>query len=149
MYELSLIGIGTGNPDHVTFQGARAIREADLILIPRKGENKADLAGLREEIIAQVTETMPRIAYFDIPRRRSDDGYLRGVDEWHDAIAFRLRTLRGSRDPDQESPHGFNRSFCPHCPALEIDQPSQRPSQPFRQRGCLGTMLTQQHAEGK
>ncbi len=89
MYELSLIGIGTGNPDHVTFQGAKAIREADLILIPRKGENKADLAGLREEIIAQVTDTPPRIAYFDIPERRAEDGYLRGVDEWHDAIALR------------------------------------------------------------
>lgn len=89
MYELSLIGIGTGNPDHVTFQGAQAIRNADLILIPRKGENKADLAGLREEIIAQVTDTPPKIAYFDIPKRRADDGYLRGVDEWHDAIAVR------------------------------------------------------------
>ncbi|TMV09631.1 precorrin-6A synthase (deacetylating) [Ruegeria sediminis] len=89
MYELNLIGIGTGNPDHVTFQGAKAIREADLILIPHKGEDKADLAGLREEIIRQVTETAPRIAYFDIPKRRSDDGYLQGVDDWHDAIALR------------------------------------------------------------
>ncbi|MEX0368299.1 MAG: precorrin-6A synthase (deacetylating) [Ruegeria sp.] len=89
MYELNLIGIGTGNPDHVTFQGAQAIRAADLILIPRKGENKADLAGLREEIIAQVTETAPQIAYFDIPRRRAEDGYLPGVDDWHDAIALR------------------------------------------------------------
>ncbi|MCG7518932.1 precorrin-6A synthase (deacetylating) [Ruegeria sp. Ofav3-42] len=89
MYDLTLIGIGTGNPDHVTFQGAQAIRNADVILIPRKGENKADLAGLREEIITQVTDTPPKIAYFDIPKRRADDGYLRGVDEWHDAIAVR------------------------------------------------------------
>lgn len=89
MIELSLIGIGTGNPDHVTLQGAQAIRNADLILIPRKGENKADLAGLREQIIRQVADPMPRIAYFDIPQRRSDDGYLRGVDAWHDAIALR------------------------------------------------------------
>ena len=91
MFDLTLIGIGTGNLDHVTFQGAQAIRAADLILIPRKGENKADLAGLREQIIAQVTDTPPQIAYFDIPKRRSDDGYLRGVDEWHDAIALRWR----------------------------------------------------------
>ncbi|WP_170375994.1 precorrin-6A synthase (deacetylating) [Ruegeria atlantica] len=89
MFELSLIGIGTGNPDHVTLQGANAIRDADLILIPHKGENKADLAGLREEIIAAVTDTPPQIAYFDIPKRRADNGYLRGVDEWHDAIALR------------------------------------------------------------
>ncbi|WP_170560871.1 precorrin-6A synthase (deacetylating) [Ruegeria atlantica] len=89
MFDLTLIGIGTGNPDHLTFQGAQAIRDTDLILIPRKGENKADLAGLREEIIAKVTDTPPKIAYFDIPKRRADDGYLRGVDEWHDAIALR------------------------------------------------------------
>lgn len=89
MVELTLIGIGTGNPDHVTFQGAQAIRAADLILIPRKGENKADLAGLREEIIVNVADTPPQIAYFDIPKRRAEDGYLRGVDDWHDAIAAR------------------------------------------------------------
>ncbi|WP_170449364.1 precorrin-6A synthase (deacetylating) [Ruegeria arenilitoris] len=89
MIDLVLIGIGTGNPDHVTFQGAQAIRAADLILIPRKGANKADLAGVREEIIRKVTGTPPQIAYFDIPERRSQDGYLRGVDEWHDAIALR------------------------------------------------------------
>ncbi len=89
MYDLTLIGIGTGNPDHVTLQGVQAIRQADLILIPRKGENKADLAGLREEIVQMVAETPPRIAYFDIPERRADDGYLQGVDDWHDAIAQR------------------------------------------------------------
>jgi precorrin-6A synthase len=89
MIDLSLIGIGTGNPDHVTFQGAQAMRDADLILIPRKGDSKSDLAGLREEIIAQVTDTPPQISYFDIPQRRADDGYLPGVDEWHDAIALR------------------------------------------------------------
>ncbi len=92
MFDLTLIGIGTGNPDHVTFQGAQAIRQADLILIPRKGENKADLAGLREQIISRVTEEPAQIAYFDIPKRRADDGYLRGVDEWHDAIAERWQT---------------------------------------------------------
>lgn len=91
MIELILIGIGTGNPDHVTFQGAQAIRDADLILIPRKGDNKADLAGIREQIIAQVADTPPQITYFDIPQRRAEDGYLRGVDEWHDAIALRWR----------------------------------------------------------
>lgn len=99
MHELHLIGIGTGNVDHVTFQGAQAIRDADLILIPRKGENKSDLAGIREEIIAKVTDVPPRIVYFDIPKRRADDGYLRGVDDWHDAIALRWQQAMGE-EPD-------------------------------------------------
>lgn len=93
MNELLLIGIGTGNPDHVTCEGVKAIRAADLILIPRKGAGKSDLAGIREEIIAQACDTPPPLAYFDIPARRSDDGYLRGVDDWHDAIAERWQAV--------------------------------------------------------
>lgn len=91
MTELLLIGIGTGNPDHITREGIAAIRSADLILIPRKGAGKSDLAGLRERIISDATDTPPQIAYFDIPARRAEDGYLKGVDEWHDAIALRWR----------------------------------------------------------
>ncbi len=89
MHDLLLVGIGTGNPDHLTREGAKAIRRADLILIPRKGAGKSDLAGLRETIIKDVTNEPPHIAYFDMPRRRDDDGYLRGVDAWHDEIATR------------------------------------------------------------
>ena len=37
MIELCLVGIGTGNPDHVTRQGVKALNAADLILVPHKG----------------------------------------------------------------------------------------------------------------
>ncbi|MFT6784926.1 MAG: precorrin-6A synthase, partial [Dinoroseobacter sp.] len=37
MKTLLLIGIGTGNPDHLTGQARKAIAGADLILIPDKG----------------------------------------------------------------------------------------------------------------
>lgn len=37
MIALSLIGIGTGNSDHLTRAAIRAMNEADLILLPRKG----------------------------------------------------------------------------------------------------------------
>lgn len=102
MFDLNLIGIGTGNPDHVTFQGAQAIRDADLILIPRKGNNKADLAGIREQIIEQVCEAPVKIAYFDIPERKSAEGYLRGVDAWHDAIAVRWQDTIAAHDGVQQ-----------------------------------------------
>ena len=42
--ELTLVGIGTGNPDHLTLQAVEAIRTADLLLIPNKGEGKQELA---------------------------------------------------------------------------------------------------------
>lgn len=100
MFDLTLIGIGTGNPDHLTAQGAQAIRDADLILIPRKGDAKADLAELRLKIIASAAaDSPPRIACFDIPQRRVDDGYLPGVDDWHDALARLWQDAISTADP--------------------------------------------------
>ncbi|NKI98747.1 precorrin-6A synthase (deacetylating) [Novosphingobium sp. SG707] len=87
MIELTLIGIGTGNPDHITMQAARAMNAADLILIPRKGEAKSDLVDLRRDICAQVVNAPVRIVEFDMPVRDAGGDYARGVHEWHDAIA--------------------------------------------------------------
>lgn len=89
MIQLSLIGIGSGNPDHLTRQAMRAMNAADLILIPRKGEGKADLADLRREIAGDVvTNPATRIAEFDLPvRDPAITDYRARVDAWHDAIA--------------------------------------------------------------
>ena len=89
MIELFLIGIGTGNPDHVTAEAAKAMNAADLILIPLKGEDKADLAGLRMAICrSAVTNPATRIEGFDLPVRDSaTPDYLSRVADWHDAIA--------------------------------------------------------------
>lgn len=89
MIELVLIGIGTGGLDHLTLAAVRAINGADLILIPRKGADKADLADLRRAICEDVlTNPATRIAEFDLPvRDAATPDYLRRVDDWHDAIA--------------------------------------------------------------
>ena len=89
MIELTLIGIGTGNPDHVTLEAVKAMNAADLILIPLKGEDKADLAGLRLEICRScVTNPATRIESFDLPvRDPATPDYLRRVNDWHDEIA--------------------------------------------------------------
>lgn len=89
MIALSLIGIGTGNPEHLTLQAIRAINAADLILIPRKGAGKADLAELRRAICTEVvTNPTTQIAEFDLPRRDVRElDYHKGVEDWHDAIA--------------------------------------------------------------
>jgi precorrin-6A synthase len=91
MIHLSLIGIGTGNPDHVTRQGVKAMNAADLILVPLKGEDKADLAGLRLQICGTcVTNPATRIETFDLPvRDPATPGYVARVNDWHDAIALR------------------------------------------------------------
>ena len=87
MTTLWLIGIGTGNPDHVTGQATRALNGADLILIPRKGAAKSDLADLRRQILSQVLTTPVAIAEYDVPSRADQDDYLGAVNDWHDAIA--------------------------------------------------------------
>lgn len=87
MIALDLIGIGTGNPDHVTLQAIAAMRDADLILLPRKGEDKGDLADLRRQICAAHLDDLSRVVEFDLPQRDAAGAYLDGVNDWHDAIA--------------------------------------------------------------
>ncbi len=89
MFDLTLVGIGTGNPDHLTRQAIKALNTVDLILIPRKGASKADLADLRLAICADVvTNPATRIVEFDLPvRDASNLDYLARVEDWHDAIA--------------------------------------------------------------
>jgi precorrin-6A synthase len=89
MLTLSLIGIGCGDPEQLTLAAIRTLRTADLVLIPRKGEDKSDLAELRRAICAQVLDRdAPRLVEFDLPRREvGRDDYRGGVDAWHDAVA--------------------------------------------------------------
>ncbi len=88
--ELLLVGIGTGNPEHLTLQAIRALNRADLVLIPRKGESKEDLAGLRRAICAEVLAHPARLVEFDMPERDpANPSYLSRVNDWHDAIAAR------------------------------------------------------------
>lgn len=87
MTHLFLIGIGTGNPDHLTQAALRAMRKADLILIPRKGTSKADLADLRRDIVAEFAPKTA-VAEFDLPvRNESTPDYLSRVEDWHSEIA--------------------------------------------------------------
>lgn len=86
--ELVLVGIGTGNPEHLTLQAIRALNRADLVLIPRKGADKADLADLRRAICAEVLTNPATLAEFDMPvRDPANPDYLSRVSDWHDAIA--------------------------------------------------------------
>lgn len=91
MIQLQLIGIGTGNPEHLTGEGIRALNGADLILVPRK-DNAADLADLRRTICAAVLTRAVPIAEFDMPVRAGEGEYVQAVHAWHDAIAAAWRS---------------------------------------------------------
>ena len=92
MIDLHLIGVGTGNPDHLTAQAARVMNDADLILLPRKGSAKSDLIDLRRTICAAVLTGPAKVVEFDLPVRDGDGAYLDAVDDWHAAIAVAWAT---------------------------------------------------------
>jgi len=102
--QLHLVGIGTGNPDHLTFAGADAIRSADAILVPRKGPDKADLADLRLAICARVLPLTgaPRITAFDLPVRTTQGDYRQSVDNWHNDVARAWSEALAGLEPPPE-----------------------------------------------
>lgn len=87
MHRLRLIGCGTGNPAHLTLEAVAALAAADLVLVPRKGPDKADLADLRRAICAAHLPDLSSVAEFDMPVRDPALPYLEAVEAWHDAIA--------------------------------------------------------------
>ncbi len=101
MIDLHLIGIGTGNPAHLTRQAEEAMNAADLILLPRKGDATSDLIDLRRAICAAALTRPVRIVEFDLPVRASGGDYLATVNDWHDAIAATWAALT-----DRHLPHG-------------------------------------------
>lgn len=89
MKHIHIIGIGTGNPEHVTIQAINAMNAADVIFLPVKGTGKEELAGIRREICARyITRAGVRISEFQVPQRQTvDRTYTESVDAWHGAIA--------------------------------------------------------------
>ncbi|MBS7778103.1 precorrin-6A synthase (deacetylating) [Acidovorax sp. CCYZU-2555] len=100
MLELFLIGIGTGNPDHITREAENAILGADLVLLPHKEDNKAELAQVRLALLQHLGVGGYKVAHFDMPlRRQTGDDYDNQVDEWHDAIARRWQASLAAHLP--------------------------------------------------
>lgn len=88
MIDLWLVGIGTGNPGHVTLEGQEALRRASTVLLPRKGTGKEDLAHLRLDIYA-ASGSRAEIRAFDMPVRDETLPYQERVSRWHDEISKR------------------------------------------------------------
>ena len=87
--ELILVGIAAGDPRHLTAEAASAIRAADAVLIPEKGEDKAELAALRQAICQGLRPAeAPALLGFAMPLRDpAIADYKTRVNLWHDAIA--------------------------------------------------------------
>ena len=84
MRRLSIIGIGAGNPDHITVQAIKALGSVDVIFLIGKGSDKDDLAQLRKDICARYITKPYRIVEAQDPERdRTPANYETAVTDWH------------------------------------------------------------------
>lgn len=95
MRKILIIGIGAGNPDHVTVQAIKALNRADVFFIPDKGADKAALRQLRTEICERFIEGSDyRMVEVRHPQRAAAGSDYRGsVDDWHARLADNYERL--------------------------------------------------------
>ncbi|MFI6484755.1 precorrin-6A synthase (deacetylating) [Nonomuraea sp. NPDC050663] len=85
---LTVIGIGAGDPDHLTLQGAKAIAATDVFFILDKGEEKSDLVRLRHRLIEDHAREPYRIVEARDPERdRTTPAYTEAVEDWRERRA--------------------------------------------------------------
>ncbi|ODN70398.1 precorrin-6A synthase (deacetylating) [Methylobrevis pamukkalensis] len=101
MRTILVIGIGTGDPEHLTLQAITALRRADVVYVPDKGAEKAALRQVREAILARHAAPGTRLVPVAIPRRAEAGSDYRGVvADWHGAIADRYAAAFADTLPD-------------------------------------------------
>lgn len=99
--QVAVIGIGTGNPDHLTREAVAALNRVDVFLVADKGGTTHDLAELRTAVCrAVIDHDRYRVVEVVDPARGRDrdrdaEEYRAGVVSWHDARAQRYaETIR-------------------------------------------------------
>ncbi|SDF95482.1 precorrin-6A synthase (deacetylating) [Lentzea fradiae] len=88
MRKILVIGIGAGNPDHLTVQAVKALRTVDVFFVLDKGSVKQELVDLRAAILAEhVTRPYRWVEGRDPERDRSAGDYVAAVGDWRRARA--------------------------------------------------------------
>ena len=84
MRRLLVIGIGAGDPEHVTAQAVRALNEVDVFFVVDKGADTGDLVALRREVCERFIEdpSYRIVEVPDPPRDRRASAYAGAVDDW-------------------------------------------------------------------
>jgi precorrin-6A synthase len=89
MRRLLIIGIGAGDPEHLTAQAIRALNAVDVFFVVEKGQEKRDLVDLRREICERYIErpSFRTVEMRDPERDRSSAAYGEAVEAWRQARA--------------------------------------------------------------
>jgi precorrin-6A synthase len=89
--KIHVIGIGAGDPRQLTLQAVDALRGTDVFFVLDKGEVKADLTGLRRDILrTHVPQGTYRVVEARDPERDRTAGtgaYSPAVGDWRSARA--------------------------------------------------------------
>ncbi|MCJ2012598.1 precorrin-6A synthase (deacetylating) [Methylobacterium sp. J-076] len=94
---IRVVGIGTGDPDHLTLQAVRALSDVDAVFVLDKRAETADLVEIRRRICqAHIARPYRLVTVDDPPRERNPADYAATVEAWHAARADRLETAFGA-----------------------------------------------------
>ena len=89
--KIRVVGIGTGDPEHLTLQAVRALADVDVVFVLDKRAETADLVAVRRRICAaHIRKPYRLVAVDDPPRERRPADYAATVEAWHAARAERL-----------------------------------------------------------
>ena len=84
MRRIVVIGIGTGNPDHLTVEALNKLQAVDVVFLVDKGNEKAVFAELRRTICTRyIKKSFRFVEAQEIPRDRSPADYDVTVEDWH------------------------------------------------------------------
>lgn len=80
-----VIGIGAGNPDHLTLQAIKAMCRADVVFLVEKRRATRPLEDLRRRMLAEHAPQEPRVVTIEDPdRERTPADYRATVAAWRD-----------------------------------------------------------------
>ena len=83
MRRIEVVGIGAGDPDHLTLQAVAAMNRVDVFFTIDKGEAAADLGAFRTELLARhVTRPHHVVTAPEVPRDRDPADYLDTATTW-------------------------------------------------------------------
>jgi precorrin-6A synthase len=83
MRKIYVIGIGAGDPDHLTLQAAKAIGRTDVFFLLDKGEAKDSMIELRRRLLKSYARPNRRIAEGRDPDRdRTPADYTGTIADW-------------------------------------------------------------------
>lgn len=83
MRTVSVIGIGAGDPEHITIAAINSLKSVDVVFMIDKGDEKRELIDLRREICDRyITGAYRVVTVADPERDRTATAYRAAVDDW-------------------------------------------------------------------